>query len=859
MRLDLLATLGASEVGDQLRSEVARLRDPAAPASLALLQARAAAATDRVHAAAILEDAVAAHTADPDTLAAYYSLWSLDDVPARVAAARRLISRRPTDAARYADALVAEGLPPARVAEALSGDRSFESALLNVRVLLAWGTWKDAHTAAQKLPSPTSPQQSLAALAAQGETAAIAADWPAAQAALVQLEAFGSLDSRLARVAILRVMQRHSDTLAVLQPALGTDADGPVADRSRIEALLRAAEASVHLQQLDQAEAMLRRAVAADPHDDRAYSGLATLLSSASLTSTSAKLTDVVRQVRENAPASRGVRGLIVQQSLSSDSSDDGPAVARLRDFIRRTPQDSSLIDQLAQVAEHGRTTGAKYPRSRAFLETLAAQRPGSAALNTGLARLLSCEGLHEKALATLTSLPPQIFERSNLIQQEQLLRDHLNRKPDADRLTAVRNEGTPPNINSATERADELWRDAQFDESVLTLSRAVAPGAELDIDQQARVLYLANRALSPIARLTEEPLSGATPEGLRALAFFDIAAIHGSRLLPTHHQARLLLTGVNASDDRARLLAAANLAGQQHPTLKVAALRLVTEAAGARLPAKGTAFLFYALEQQPESQKDTLAVLIRRVVSLGTADDVNRVLDLAERPALVASILQDFDAAPEPGASDSSMQAELAYLVASGITMSGDAARADAIYRRALARDPHHGLANNDLGYALLEKGDLSGAEPLIEAAAAALPDKPHVLDSLGWLRYRQGRILDSAAGEGALTVLKKALSHSQGDDPAMEDHLGDAMWAAGEFLQAIATWERAQATGARRLDELRAFSATREADVKETREIIKRCADKRASVLKRLEPAIAPWPGRREPGTQIIPQNAK
>ena len=859
VRLDLLATLGSSEVGDTLRTEIAALADPDAPASLKLLHARTAAATDPAHAATILENAIASNIADPDLLASYFSLWPLTDVNAHIDAARRLIARRPTDASRYADALVAEGLPPERVEAILSVDRTFNGALLNARVLMAWGRWKEAHAAASNLPSPSSPQQSLAGLTATGEAAAIAADWPAAQSSLVQLEAFSTLDARLARVSILRLMQRYSDCIAVLQPALGEDSDGPVKDRSRIDALLRAAEAHVHLLHMDQAESLLRRAVAADPHDDRAYSGLATLLTSASLTNASTKLTDVVRQVRENAPSTRGVRGLIVQQSLSSNPADDGPPLARLRDLIRRMPQDAAMIDQLVQVAEHGRTLGTTYPRSRALIEELATQRPGSAPLNSALAKLLACEGLHEKALATLAALPSQVFDRANLIQQEQLLRDNLKRKDDADRLQARRTEGAAPSINGATETADQLWRDAQFDESVATLAAAVAPGAELDIDQQARVLFLANRALSPISRLTEEPLTGATPEGLRALAFFDIAALHGGRLLPVHHQARLLLVGVNASEDPARLLAAATLAGQQHPTLKLAALRLVTEAAGARVPAKGTEFLFYALEKQPESQKETISALVRRVVTLGTLADVNRVLDLAERPAHVAAILQDLDATPEPGTSDAAMKAELAYIVASGITMSGDATRADAIYRRALAHDPRHGLANNDLGYALLEKGDLTAAEPLIEAAASALPDKPHVLDSLGWLRYRQGRILDNAAGEGALTVLKKALTHSNGDDPAMEEHLGDAMWAAGEYTQAMATWERAQKTGTRRLDELRAFSATREADIKDTREIMKRCEEKRASVLNRKEPAIAPWPGRREPGSPILPQKGK
>jgi predicted Zn-dependent protease len=93
-----------------------------------------------------------------------------------------------------------------------------------------------------------------------------------------------------------------------------------------------------------------------------------------------------------------------------------------------------------------------------------------------------------------------------------------------------------------------------------------------------------------------------------------------------------------------------------------------------------------------------------------------------------------------------------------------------------------------NALGYTLADHNlELSRAESLIRRALVAMPDNPAALDSLGWVRYRQG---DSKA---ALTTLERAyyISH----DSEIAAHWGEAIWATGDHSQARKVWAAALA----------------------------------------------------------------
>jgi tetratricopeptide (TPR) repeat protein len=93
-----------------------------------------------------------------------------------------------------------------------------------------------------------------------------------------------------------------------------------------------------------------------------------------------------------------------------------------------------------------------------------------------------------------------------------------------------------------------------------------------------------------------------------------------------------------------------------------------------------------------------------------------------------------------------------------------------------------------NALGYTLADHNqELSRAESLIRRALVSMPDNPAALDSLGWVRYRQG---DS---KNALVALERAyyISH----DSEIAAHWGEALWASGEHDQARKVWAAALA----------------------------------------------------------------
>ncbi|MCO4772591.1 MAG: tetratricopeptide repeat protein, partial [Deltaproteobacteria bacterium] len=68
-------------------------------------------------------------------------------------------------------------------------------------------------------------------------------------------------------------------------------------------------------------------------------------------------------------------------------------------------------------------------------------------------------------------------------------------------------------------------------------------------------------------------------------------------------------------------------------------------------------------------------------------------------------------------------------------------------------------------------------------------------VVDSMGWLRFRQGRLDDAAA------LLEKANRFAPGD-PELLEHLGQVYAAQGRIAEASSTWRKALAAAQTRDD---------------------------------------------------------
>lgn len=84
----------------------------------------------------------------------------------------------------------------------------------------------------------------------------------------------------------------------------------------------------------------------------------------------------------------------------------------------------------------------------------------------------------------------------------------------------------------------------------------------------------------------------------------------------------------------------------------------------------------------------------------------------------------------------------------------------------------PDHAHALNALGYSLAERNTrLPEAQELISKALSLMPDDPFIMDSMGWVLFRQGK------QQEALKTLEKAYSLKA--DPEIAAHLSEVLWA--------------------------------------------------------------------------------
>lgn len=103
------------------------------------------------------------------------------------------------------------------------------------------------------------------------------------------------------------------------------------------------------------------------------------------------------------------------------------------------------------------------------------------------------------------------------------------------------------------------------------------------------------------------------------------------------------------------------------------------------------------------------------------------------------------------------------------------------------LTRHPDHPHALNALGYSLAERNiRLDEAEALLARALALAPDDAYIMDSMGWLQYRQGRLPE------ALKTLENAYRLKA--DPEIAAHLGEVLWALERRDEARKIWQDAR-----------------------------------------------------------------
>ncbi len=125
----------------------------------------------------------------------------------------------------------------------------------------------------------------------------------------------------------------------------------------------------------------------------------------------------------------------------------------------------------------------------------------------------------------------------------------------------------------------------------------------------------------------------------------------------------------------------------------------------------------------------------------------------------------------------------DLLYNRALFVVELGDFAWMERDLLKLLDKDPDHADALNALGYTLADRNErLDEAFAYVARALKLRPDSAAILDSMGWVLYRQGDLAQ------ATSYLRRALQLNQDDEIAA--HLGEVLWVSGKYADARAVW---------------------------------------------------------------------
>ncbi len=103
---------------------------------------------------------------------------------------------------------------------------------------------------------------------------------------------------------------------------------------------------------------------------------------------------------------------------------------------------------------------------------------------------------------------------------------------------------------------------------------------------------------------------------------------------------------------------------------------------------------------------------------------------------------------------------------------------------RKLIQVRPDHAHAYNALGYSFADRNTrLPEARKLIEKALELAPEDFFIIDSLGWVQYREGDL------KGAADTLRRA--YGGRPDAEIGAHLGEVLWVMGRRDEADRVWQ--------------------------------------------------------------------
>ena len=357
---------------------------------------------------------------------------------------------------------------------------------------------------------------------------------------------------------------------------------------------------------------------------------------------------------------------------------------------------------------------------------------------------------------------------------------------------------GTDPQDPQALVREAEIQRQrGDYEQALATLKKAealVSNGSDQELTYNEALVYDGLGRLDDAIKTLKDLLaSTASPDG----KYTDGAQSNRALFL------ELLGNVARQAGDTGQAIAAyrqmADMGGEfatrasdaQVDTYRDAhqwgkALQVAADTAKA-MPSKHDVQLTYA-RQLADSGKVDEGLKLAETQLTGTPDDREVYFDLADMNVRAKRWKEASLAFDKAGTLSTKPEDKVLLYY-----FRGDAALREKLYdeaelefRKGLAIDPKNASIMNDLGYMYAERGiKLDDAIAMLKKAVILDPQNYAFLDSLGWAYYKQGQYAMAEDYER-----KAALRMSS--DPTVLDHLGEIEAKNGKLQQAIADWQK-------------------------------------------------------------------
>ena len=612
------------------------------------------------------------------------------------------------------------------------------------------------------------------------------------------------------------------------------------------EELLNAADLALAQGDFETALGRLDRAAAIDPFDERLWERRLGLRTGESPLADEAEAMRLGRELSERRPRSP-LFGMLRARELAGQGQLLEACDAIMNVNAREPARDLGLVLLMQGVlAAQQQELGDRVAAVTEWANRRAEALPGSVPLAQARAQLLLGANDNERAYELLDDAFNRIGHPELARNLENVLNQRLAR-PDESVAHALDRLAGPQGVNASLERA-EVGVAAQRWPLVIESARAaLPPGGEMAEQQLGRwfiVVFELVRNAEP-AGLTEE-----------TLALLDHAARAGVPMPEELVRGQMLLLARTGETDRLMAFVAEEPLGPDSGLIAVQALL------GADRTREALSLLGDLATDGQGVYEDLLGEWVRLVGSLGTVDDLRAMLaqldtagDLSDAARSVREQFAPGDLPGEP--TPARDRADIAYIAALIAGFLDREPESEAMHRLALAEDPTHAWAANDLGYGLADRdAQLDEAESLLIMAFETLPEETSVIDSLGWVRYKLGVLEDETDPDGtvtragALTLLLRAAQTEDGRENAtILEHLGDTQWRLGDREAALASWSAAERALRRQARELAATEQpnTRQAD--QINERIRAVRRRLSDAESDREPGVATIPGQDRP----------